>query len=66
MTAIAFDIEVAGFPWDEVDEITRGYLLNRERDPSRRDAVPEPPAPLDPGEPGLVGKHTKVSCAHCQ
>lgn len=48
MTAIAFDIEVAGFPWDEVDEITRGYLLNRERDPSRRDAVPERTA-LYPG-----------------
>jgi hypothetical protein len=37
----AFDIEVAGFPWEEVDEITRGYLLNREHDPTRRDAVPE-------------------------
>jgi 3'-5' exonuclease len=37
----AFDIEVAGFPWEEVDEITRGYLLNREHDPARRDAVPE-------------------------
>ena len=23
---IAFDIEVAGFHWEEVDEITRGYL----------------------------------------
>ena len=31
MTTIAFDIEVAGFPWQEVDEITRGYLLNRAR-----------------------------------
>ena len=26
-TTIAFDIEVAGFHWEEVDEITRGYLL---------------------------------------
>ncbi len=41
MSTIAFDIEVAGFPWEEVDEITRGYLLNRERDEERRDAVPE-------------------------
>ena len=40
-TTIAFDIEVAGFPWDEIDEITRGYLLSREHDPQRREAVPE-------------------------
>jgi DNA polymerase elongation subunit (family B) len=40
-TTIAFDIEVAGFPWEEVDEITRGYLLSREHDPVRREAVPE-------------------------
>lgn len=38
---IAFDIEVAGFPWEEVDEITRGYLLNRESEGEKRDAVPE-------------------------
>jgi len=38
---IAFDIEVAGFPWEEVDEITRGYLLNRESDREKRDAIPE-------------------------
>ncbi|MFT4648841.1 MAG: hypothetical protein ACI9X4_002075 [Glaciecola sp.] len=38
---IVFDIEVAGFLWDEVDETTRGYLVERERDPKRRDAVPE-------------------------
>lgn len=38
---IVFDIEVAAFHWEEVDEITRGYLLERERDPERRDAVPE-------------------------
>jgi hypothetical protein len=48
MSGIVFDIEVAGFPWDEVDEITRGYLLNRERDPARRDSVPERTA-LYPG-----------------
>ncbi len=45
---IVFDIEVAGFPWDEVDEITRGYLLEREKDPARREAVPERTA-LVPG-----------------
>lgn len=38
---IVFDIEVAGFAWEEVDEITRGYLLNREKDEKRREAVPE-------------------------
>jgi 3'-5' exonuclease len=48
MGPIVFDIEVAGFPWEEVDEITRGYLLNRERDPERRNAVPERTA-LNPG-----------------
>lgn len=41
MATISFDIEVAGFPWEEVDEITRGYLLNRARSPEDRDAVPE-------------------------
>ena len=40
MPTIAFDIEVAGFPWSEVDEITRGYLLNRAK-PEDRDGVPE-------------------------
>jgi hypothetical protein len=25
---IAFDIEVAGYPWRKIDEITRGYLLS--------------------------------------
>ena len=45
---IVFDIEVAGFPWEEVDEITRGYLLEREKDPARQDAVPERTA-LVPG-----------------
>jgi DNA polymerase elongation subunit (family B) len=49
MATIAFDIEVAGFPWDEVDEITRGYLLQRARTPEERDAVPERTALL----PGL-------------
>jgi hypothetical protein len=38
---IAFDIEVAGFPWEEVDELTRGYLLSRESDAEKRDIVPE-------------------------
>jgi hypothetical protein len=41
MATLVFDIEVAGFPWEEVDEITRGYLLNRARTPEDRDAVPE-------------------------
>jgi predicted PolB exonuclease-like 3'-5' exonuclease len=36
---IIFDIEVAGFPWEEVDEITRGYLLNRARDEAEREAL---------------------------
>ena len=41
MATITFDIEVAGFPWEEVDEITRGYLLSRARSPEDREAVPE-------------------------
>ena len=48
MNTIAFDIEVAGFPWEEVDEITRGYLLNRARDEEERESVPERTA-LMPG-----------------
>lgn len=47
-TTIAFDIEVAGFAWEEVDEITRGYLLAREKDERRREAVPDQMA-LFPG-----------------
>lgn len=45
---IAFDIEVAGFVWDEIDEITRGYLVNREHDEEKRAAIPERTA-LYPG-----------------
>ena len=41
MATIAFDIEVAGFAWEEVDEITRGYLLARAKTPEERDSVPE-------------------------
>src|SRR5262245_9583456 len=41
LPTIAFDIEVAGFPWEEVDEHTRGYLLNRARDEKDREALPE-------------------------
>jgi DNA polymerase elongation subunit (family B) len=41
MATIVFDIEVAGFPWEEVDEITRGYLLARAKTPEDREAVPE-------------------------
>ncbi len=48
MTTIVFDIEVAGLPWEEVDEITRGYLLSRAKSPEERDAVPERTA-LVPG-----------------
>lgn len=40
-TTITFDIEVAGFAWEEVDETTRGYLLSRARDEEAREAVPE-------------------------
>jgi len=47
---LVFDIEVAGFAWEEVDEITRNYLLSREseRDPRAGEAVPERTA-LFPG-----------------
>jgi hypothetical protein len=49
LNTLALDIEVAGFPWGEVDEITRGYLQNRARDTEERDALPERTALL----PGL-------------
>jgi 3'-5' exonuclease len=45
---LAFDIEVAGLEWEEVDEVTRGYLLERARDDAERAAVPERTA-LYPG-----------------
>ena len=45
---IAFDIEVAGFPWEEVDEITRGYLLQRAKTEEDRASQPERTA-LYPG-----------------
>ncbi len=45
---IAFDIEVAGFHWDEVDEITRGYLLQRAKSEEDRASVPDRTA-LFPG-----------------
>jgi hypothetical protein len=41
MSTIALDIEVAGFPWEEVDEITRGILLKRAKTPEEREALPE-------------------------
>lgn len=44
----AYDIEVAGYLWDEVDESTRGYLLNRAKSEKDREAVPERTA-LYPG-----------------
>jgi DNA polymerase elongation subunit (family B) len=46
--AIAFDIEVAGFHWDEVDEITRGYLLQRAKTEEDRASAPDRTA-LYPG-----------------
>ncbi|MFT4540139.1 MAG: DNA polymerase elongation subunit (family B) [Planctomycetota bacterium] len=45
---LVFDIEVAGFPWEEVDEATRGYLLAREKRQDRREAIPDRTA-LYPG-----------------
>ncbi|HKB14726.1 MAG TPA: 3'-5' exonuclease, partial [Planctomycetota bacterium] len=45
---VAYDIEVAGLAWEEIDESTRGYLLERERDPAERAKVPERTA-LYPG-----------------
>jgi len=45
---IAFDIEVAGFRWEEVDEITRGYLLQRAKSEEERASAPERTA-LYPG-----------------
>jgi len=47
-STIAYDIEVAGFHWEEVDEITRGYLLGRARTDEDREAVPDRTA-LFPG-----------------
>ncbi len=41
MPTITYDIEVAGFPWEEVDEITRGYLMERARDEREREALPD-------------------------
>ncbi len=58
---LVYDIEVAGFPWEEVDEITRGYLLQRERDPAQRDSVPERTA-LFPG----LGKIITIALWHVE
>lgn len=38
---LAFDIEVVAPEWEEVDEATRGYLLERARDDEERDRVAE-------------------------
>ncbi|MFO0984406.1 MAG: ribonuclease H-like domain-containing protein [Planctomycetota bacterium] len=38
---IAFDIEVVAPDWEEIDEATRGYLLERARDDEERSAVPD-------------------------
>ena len=48
MQTIAFDIEVAGFAWEEVDEITRGYLLQRAKSEEERASAPDRTA-LYPG-----------------
>ncbi|MBI3820335.1 MAG: ribonuclease H-like domain-containing protein [Planctomycetes bacterium] len=45
---LTFDIEVAGLEWEEIDELTRGYLLERARDEQEKAAVPERTA-LFPG-----------------
>ena len=41
MSTIALDLAVAGYPWEEVDEITRGYLVNRAKSEEERAAVPD-------------------------
>lgn len=58
---ITFDIEVAGFPWHEVDEISRGYLLNKARDEAAREELPERMALL----PGL-GKVIAIGLWNCE
>ena len=40
-STIAFDIEVAGFDWDEVDSSTREYLLKKAKTDEARAEVPE-------------------------
>jgi hypothetical protein len=37
---VAFDIEVVGNDWNELDDATRGYLLERARDDEERKKVP--------------------------
>lgn len=56
-----FDIEVAGLQWEDVDEATRGYLLQREEEGPRRDAVPERMA-LYPG----LGKVIAIGLWHVE
>ncbi len=53
---VAFDIEVVGTPWEQLDEATRGYLLNRARSPEDRESVPEKTA-LVPG----IGKVVAIA-----
>jgi hypothetical protein len=48
VSTIAFDIEVAGYLWEEVDASTQGYLLGRAKTEEAKDAVPERTA-LYPG-----------------
>jgi hypothetical protein len=48
VATIAFDIEVAGIPWDEIDDATREYLLGRASDAEAREGIPNRTA-LFPG-----------------
>ncbi len=36
---VAFDIEVAGAPWEEIDEATRHYLLSRQKTDEAREGI---------------------------
>jgi len=48
VATIAFDIEVAGLPWEEIDDATREYLLSRAADAEAREGIPNRTA-LFPG-----------------
>ena len=47
MTEIVLDIEAVGPPWDELDESTRDYLVDRARRQALRDGVDPDQEPLD-------------------
>lgn len=48
VATVAFDIEVAGLPWEDVDDATREYLLGRASDAEAREGIPNRTA-LYPG-----------------